>query len=962
MASRPTYKELQQRLKETEAAAARAEQAEERFYTASERMEFLLSSTSAVIYTARPEGNYPATFIGNNVADLVGYSPREFIEDPQFWFTHVHTEDQLLVSEALKKLFECDAYTYDYRFLKKDGTYMWVRDHMKLVRDNTGTPIEIVGCWTDVTESKRTEARIRKVSCLRDRLLGTMSLEEKLKVVTDGVVDIVEADFARIWLLGPADQCAQGCPHASVTEGPHVCRDRSQCLHLIASSGRYTHVDRSHRRVPLGCYKIGRVASGEEPSFITNDVTHDPRVHDHEWAKSLGLVAFAGYRLISPERHPIGVLALFSTHAIGPEENALLEDVASSTSQLILTGRIEETLRESEERYRALFESAHDGILIMQGGRIIACNECTAHMFGCRQEDLIGIRPCDLSPERQPGGMLSVEAGAERIRAAYAGTPQFFEWQHQRRDGKLFYAEVTLNRLQAGGKPLLQAIVRDITERKHLEEALQLTQLSVDKAADGVQWIAPDGRFIYVNEEICRSLGYSRDELLGMSVWDINPERTPELFRARWESLKKQKAWLFETVHKTKDGRVFPVEVSGKYVSFGDKEYYFAFVRDISDRKRAEEELRQSEEHYRLLSENIPVAVYSALPDEHSSNIFTSGRFKELTGYEAQAFLDDPALWNTLLHPEDKAYVWEKIEEHRAQKTVLDVEYRIFTKDREVKWIRDKATPVLNDRGEIVRIDGFMEDVTQRKQAEEALKNSEERIRALNEDILNMLMVVSHDIRSPLVSIAATLKLLYKEVYGKLDESVKNTVKDLLARITRLAGTAEDFLGKAAVVKGTIDMEHRVLDMRADIIDPILAEFSSDIEAQEVTIDNRLGAIPADRIPVKANRIWLRTVFRNLFANAIKYGGKGCRIAFGFEERGPVYQFNVYNSGEPVPMEYRDRLFDKFYRVENAAEPTARGMGLGLYLVKEIITQHGGDIWYEAKEDGSNFVFTLPRE
>lgn len=1090
MATRRTYKELEQRLKATETAAARAEQAEERFYAASERLEYLLSSTSAVIYTARPEGEYPATFISNNVTDLVGYSPREFTEDPEFWCAHIHPEDQAFVLEEVKKLFECGAHTYEYRFLKKNGAFMWVRDQMKLIRDKAGKPIEIVGYWADVTEIKQTEERLRKLSCLQDRLLGTMSLDAKLKVVTDGVVEILGADFARLWMIGPGDLCERGCSHALVTEGPHLCRDRTRCLHLIASSGRYTHIDGGHRRVPLGCYKIGRVASGEEPGFITNDVTHDPRVHDHEWARSLGLVSFAGYRLISPKMDPIGVLALFSTQAITTDENALLGDLASSTSQLILTGmmgealreselryrtlfesahdaifimegdryidcnqrtaqifgcrredligkksfgaspeyqpggalskeigaerlraayagtpqffewlhqrpdgefvdtevslnrievggksllhaivrditerkRAEQALRDSELRYRTLFESAHEGIFIMQGGRVIDCNERMGHMFGCRPEDLIGKRPCELSPQYQAGGLLSVETGAGKIRAAYAGTPQFFEWQHRRFDGGIFFVEVSLNRFQAGGKPLLQAIVRDITERKHLEDALKLTQLSVDKAADAVQWIAPDGRFIYVNEEACRSLGYSREELLTMSVWDINPERTPEIFQKRWQMLKQQKAWLFETRHRTKDGRVFPVEVAGKYIASGDKEYYFAFVRDISERKQAEDELRESEEHFRLLSENIPVAVYSALPDECSSSVFVSGRFKELTGYEPQAFVDDPDLWSRVLHPDDQVRVWKEIEKHRTQKTVLDVEYRILTKNDEVKWIRDKANPVLDDAGDIARISGFMEDVTLRKQAEEALKNSEEQVRALNDEILNMLMVVSHDIRSPLVSIAATLKLLYKEVYGKLDESVKNTVNELLTRINRLSGIAEDFLGKAAVVKGTIDMEHRVLDLRADIIDPILEEFSPDIESQGITIDNRLGAIPADRIPIKANRIWMRTVFRNLFANALKYGGKGCRIAFGFEDHGSHYQLNVYNSGEPVSTDHRDKLFDKFYRIQTSSTTRVRGMGLGLYLVKEILNRQGGDIWYEAKEDGSNFVFTLPRE
>jgi len=137
--------------------------------------------------------------------------------------------------------------------------------------------------------------RIRKLGCLKEGLLSSGSLHEKLKHITNGVVEILHADFSRIWITKPGDLCDSGCMHAEITEGPHVCRYRDRCLHLIASSGRYTHTDgKVHRRVPFGCYKIGRVAAEDDPKFITNDVINDPRVHDHDWAKNLGLISFAG--------------------------------------------------------------------------------------------------------------------------------------------------------------------------------------------------------------------------------------------------------------------------------------------------------------------------------------------------------------------------------------------------------------------------------------------------------------------------------------------------------------------------------------------------------------------------------------------------------------------------------------------------------------------------------------------
>lgn len=242
------------------------------------------------------------------------------------------------------------------------------------------------------------------------------------------------------------------------------------------------------------------------------------------------------------------------------------------------------------------------------------------------------------------------------------------------------------------------------------------------------------------------------------------------------------------------------------------------------------------------------------------------------------------------------------------------------------------------------------------------LRESEERLRILNQDMVHMLMLMSHDIRGPLVALAATVKLLLRGSYGNMDDSVRNTLGDLQTRVIRLLGVAEDFLGKAHSLDGSLKIERETMDLRQDIIDPILNELANDIEQREIVIDNRLGAIPAGRIPVRANKIWLQTVFRNLFSNAVKYGGRGCRIAFGFEDHGAHYRLNVYNSGAPVPLELQSRLFTKFFRGETGEKGHQDGVGLGLYLTREVIHRHGGEIWYEARHDGSDFIFTIAKE
>ncbi len=266
--------------------------------------------------------------------------------------------------------------------------------------------------------------------------------------------------------------------------------------------------------------------------------------------------------------------------------------------------------------------------------------------------------------------------------------------------------------------------------------------------------------------------------------------------------------------------------------------------------------------------------------------------------------------------------------------------------------------------------EGVVRDITCLKQLQSAylqvekqnreLSDSERRIRELNRHVLDMLMMMSHDIRGPLVSIAATLKLLLRGSFGRMDESVWNTVSDLMTRVRNLITIAEECLGSAHAIDGAVLREREVIDLRQDIIDPVLDEVSNEIEECQIVIDNRLGAIPAGTIPICADMMWLKPVFRNLFKNAIKYGGRGCTIAFGFQDHGAFYRLNVYNSGLPIPEEYRDRLFTKFSHIDDGAEKKD-GFGMGLYLIREIVRKHEGDMWYEPRQNGSDFIFILPK-
>ncbi len=229
----------------------------------------------------------------------------------------------------------------------------------------------------------------------------------------------------------------------------------------------------------------------------------------------------------------------------------------------------------------------------------------------------------------------------------------------------------------------------------------------------------------------------------------------------------------------------------------------------------------------------------------------------------------------------------------------------------------------------------------------------------LTGNILNMLEIMSHDIRGPLLSLSATLKLLTRGYYGEINESVGNSLKELLLKTIFLTGMTEEYLSRAFSIKGESETEDETLDFGQDIINPILEELFQELREHCIRVEHHFDGISMKRILIKANRICLKTVFRNLLKNAIKYGDPGGTIVIDFEDHGSFYRWNIYNSGKPIPEEWRNKLFLKFTSLGNNGNGGAGGMGLGLYLVKQIIQKYGGEIWYEAQEDGSNFIFTL---
>jgi two-component system cell cycle sensor histidine kinase/response regulator CckA len=398
----------------------------------------------------------------------------------------------------------------------------------------------------------------------------------------------------------------------------------------------------------------------------------------------------------------------------------------------------EQALRESEAKFRTIFESANDAIFLMDQDIIIDCNPKTLEMFGSTREQIIGQPPYRLSPEIQTDGRKSLEKAQEKIKAALRGQPQFFEWKHSRYDGTLFDAEVSLNIFSTGGKYYLQAIVRDITARKQAEEALRISQEQLRDAHRlahiGVwDWIA-DIDTVTWTEELYHIAGI--DPILPAPTYAehsniYTPESWYRLKVAVERSLETGEHYQLELELIRPDGTIRWVDAFGgvTYDNHGRVTGLHGTVQDITERKRAEEALRGSEKQYRTLFEAIADTVF-LIDQETGSILDVNPTATRMYGFSRDEFLQMTTT-DVSAEPEKTA--------RATSEPVPFIPLRYHQhKDGSVFPVELAASSFeLRGRNTII---ATARDITARMQADEKLRESEQRLRHLADNLPNAVV------------------------------------------------------------------------------------------------------------------------------------------------------------------------------------------------------------------------------
>jgi PAS domain S-box-containing protein len=510
-------------------------QIEDDLRVSEERFRNILETIEDGYYEVDLKGSF--IFFNPALPRIYRYAPDELMG--LNYRHYMDSENAEAVFRVFNQVFRTGvpAHDIEWKVICNDGERLFIQASASLIKDLKGNNTGFRGIVRDITSRKQAELDLQKSHSLLQATLESTA-DGILVVDNHGHISMANHRFAEMWSI----------PHDSL-EASEVSVSRSLILKDLK----------------------------EPQAFL--DRTQE--IYNNPTTESFDVIELKDGRIFERISRP-------------QYQGETVVGRVSSFQDVTERNRSEQALRESEEKFKTLFNSANDAIFIMDHTTFLDCNVNTEKIFKCSREQIVGHSPVDFSPERQPDGNLSTIKAKEKIEAAFDGEPQFFEWVHTHLDGTPFFAEVSLNRVLISGSFIIQAIVRDISERKQAESLMLESEAKYrslfDNVPDGVYRTTPDGQILAANRALVSMMGYESEEALKKDgtakVYSNNNKRKIFLDAINEFGIVKN----MEVEMRTKQGKpLIGLENARAYHDEnGNVVYFEGTMTDITERKQLE--------------------------------------------------------------------------------------------------------------------------------------------------------------------------------------------------------------------------------------------------------------------------------------------------------------------------------------------------------------------------------------
>jgi two-component system, sensor histidine kinase and response regulator len=836
--------------------------------------------------------------VNQALCQMLGYSEQELLGRGWQRLTHPDDLERSLQAADDLRSGRVTSVEFDKRYIHKQGNVIWVRGKISVVRDGRGEASYYITHVEDITERRRAEQAVRE---------SETQLREAQRLAKVGSWDWVAETNTVSW-----------------------SEERSRMGILDPKLSRMSATDLAKLYTPESWARL-------KPLTENAWQTGAPYEVDLEIIRADGTTRWITDRG-EAERDATGRVVRLR-----------------GTSQDITERKhAEEELRASEQRYRLLFERNLAAVFCTTvDGRTLECNDAYARIlgYGSRQQGL-AIHAGDLyyRPEERADFIQKLEA-KKTVQA---------ELRLRRQDGSPVWviAKSSLVEHSDGSPALIEGTFIDITERKLAEGALEESEKRFrtlfENSTVGLYRTTPDGCILMANPALLRMLGYETLEELAcrnLEKSGFEPDYPRQVFRQQIERDGEVRG--LEAAWQKRDGSTIFVRESARAIrgEHGEVLYYDGIVEDITQRKWAEDALRDSEQRHRQLFERNLAGVFRATME--GKILDCNQACARVLGYGSREELLSVPLPELFADPADGFTARDLL---RREKALTNFDVPLKRKDGSVVWILENVSLISNGASQFV--EGTFIDISERHQAEQEMRKAKEAAEAANRAKSDFLANMSHEIRTPLNGIMGMTDLVLDTDLDPQQRDDLNTVK---AAANSLLGIVNDILDFSKIEARKLDMERVEFNLKDNVNETVRGFYLGASQKQVELACHFHPGLPAT---VLGDPGRLRQVLVNLIGNAIKFTEHG-KVVVRVEKLSETTEevtlhLSVSDTGIGVPPDKQEAIFEAFVQADTSSTRRFGGTGLGLTIANQLVGLMGGRIWVESEVGkGSTFHFTV---